>query len=94
MNNNQMQIKADDKILKGVYSNIMQIQHTREEFCLDFMSMFAPAGILTARVIISPGHLKRMINAMQSTLNNYEKQFGAISEAKEPEKPKMGFQPS
>jgi len=46
---------------------------------------------MVSRIIVSPGHLKRMINALQENLEKYEGQFGNIEEAQEPEKPKMGF---
>ena len=38
-----------------------------------------------ARVIISPGHLKRMIRALQDNLAKYEAKFGPIIEASPPE---------
>jgi len=31
----QIQIKAGDTEIKGVYSNVMEVKHTKEEFCLD-----------------------------------------------------------
>ena len=36
----QIKIRAKDEQLKGVYSNLMQILHTKEEFILDFFSRF------------------------------------------------------
>src|SRR5580765_2052298 len=45
-----IQVKLTDDILGGVYSNSMQVTHTREEFVLDFMSIFPPAGKVNARV--------------------------------------------
>lgn len=80
----KMQIKLPDNIAGGVYSNAMQITHTREEFVLDFLSAFPPAGVAVARVILSPGHLKRMIAALQENLKRYETQFGKVQEAKDP----------
>jgi hypothetical protein len=77
----QIQIKASDEDLKGVYANGVQIQHTKEEFCIDFLNIFSPAGTLNARVITSPGHFKRMIRAMQDNLALYEKMHGEISES-------------
>ena len=79
-----IQIKLTDDILGGVYSNHMQVTHTREEFVLDFMSTFPPAGKVNARVISSPGHMKRIILALQDNLRKYEAQFGPIHEAPEP----------
>lgn len=83
--NKKMQIKAKDDVLAGAYANVAQVAHTKEEFVLDFMSMFPPAGTLNARVIMSPGHFKRMIAAMQDNLQKYESKFGPIERADEPE---------
>ena len=86
----QIQIKASDADLKGVYSNIMQVAHTQEEFVIDFMNVTPPVGVLAARVIVSPGHAKRIIAALSENLKNYESQFGGVTPA--PEAPqKMGF---
>lgn len=86
----QMQVKVTDEVLKGVYANMAQIGHTPEEFILDFMNVFPPAGILTARVIVSPGHMKRILNALMENVKNYEKQFGNIKSSETPEH-KIGF---
>jgi hypothetical protein len=84
MPDNQLQIRAKDDDIKGSYSNIMEVKHTKEEFCLDFLNIFPPVGALTARVIVSPGHLKRMIKALNDNLGVYEKNFGPIEPAPEP----------
>lgn len=81
---NQLQIKADDKVLQGVYSNAMQVQHSKEEFVIDFLNLFPPAGTLNARVIVSPGHIKRMIAALADNLTKYEKNFGNVDPAQQP----------
>jgi hypothetical protein len=87
----QIQIKAKDEDLKGCYSNMIQIFHTKEEFCLDFFNLLPPQGILSSRVIMSPAHFKRMLGAMKENLSKYESQFGNIEPAKEMEN-KIGFE--
>lgn len=77
-------LKVPDGVLPGVYSNQMMVQHTREEFLLDFVNLFPPQGVVTARVIVSPGHLKRMIRALRDNLARYETRFGPIVEAVAP----------
>lgn len=74
----QMQVKVSDEMLKGTYANMAQIAHTPEEFVLDFMNLFPPAGVVTARVIISPQHMKRIVAALQDNIKRYEAQFGEI----------------
>jgi hypothetical protein len=93
MNQNQQQqfpIKASDEALKGAYANMAQVAHTPEEFVVDFMNILPPAGILASRVIMSPGHFKRLLAAMQENLKNYEEKFGTVKAAEAPEK-NLGF---
>lgn len=82
----QMQIKISDEILKGVYANAMQVAHSREEFLLDFLNLspHMGAGVISSRIIMSPGHLKRVIAALTENLKKYEDKFGKIEEANDP----------
>ena len=93
MEQKQLQIKAKDEDLKGNYSNLMQIVHTKEEFILDFFLASPPQGVLASRVIMSPGHIKRMTKALQDNIKKYEERFGQIKEAEAPEvsEDKIGF---
>ena len=77
-------IKITDEILRGVYANNMVVAHTKEEFFVDFINVIPPQGIVTARVIISPGHMKRIIKALSENISKYEKKFGEVAEAPEP----------
>jgi hypothetical protein len=80
----ELPVKMPDSVLPGVYSNQMMISHTREEFLIDFINLFPPQGVVNARVIVSPGHLKRMIRALQDNLSRYEARHGPIPEAAPP----------
>ena len=86
----KVQIRAKDDDLKGAYSNMAQIMHTQEEFILDFFNIAGQQGVLSSRVILSPGHLKRLVQALQKNIELYEKNFGSISPAEEP-KQSVGF---
>jgi hypothetical protein len=79
-----IEIKIDDEELKGRYSNLLRITHTREEFILDFIQMVPPQGVVTSRVVTSPGHLKRIVRALAANLGRYEEIFGTVVEADEP----------
>ena len=76
----QLQVKMTDDILTGVYANMVQVGHTPEEFILDFMNLFPPAGIVNARVIIAPGHMKRITAALAENIKKYEQQYGVIKD--------------
>lgn len=79
-----LNVKIEDEELKGRYTNLLRITHTREEFILDFINLAPPQGIVTARLVTSPGHLKRIIRALETNLRRYEESFGRIEEAADP----------
>jgi hypothetical protein len=81
----QLQIHIPEDVQAGRYANQMLVRHTREEFVLDYMNVFPPQGVVTSRVIVSPGHLKRMIRALSENLEKYEARFGDVVEASQPE---------
>ena len=80
----QMQVKVSDDVIGGVYSTHMVVAHTGEEFFLDFFTMLPKMGSLAARVIVSPGHMKRIVRALHDNVERYERQHGTIKEAPEP----------
>ncbi len=77
-------VKITDDELKGRYSNLLRITHTREEFILDFINLVPPQGIVTARLVTSPGHLKRIVRALSANLERYEQLFGVVEETPDP----------
>ena len=85
----QMQIKADEKELQGLYSNLMMIHHNVEEFTLNFVYVFpnGSQGKLLSSIIVSPGHAKRIWRALGENISRYEAQFGTIKEAPEGSNP-------
>ncbi|MDE2311897.1 MAG: DUF3467 domain-containing protein [Patescibacteria group bacterium] len=89
-NQQQIQVKVSDEVLKGAYANMVQIGHNPEEFVLDFMNLLPPTGIAVARVILSPAHAKRVAAALQENIKRYEEQFGAITATAAPDH-KIGF---
>ena len=85
------EIRITDNFVDGEYANAMQIMHNQQEFILSFFNVVAPGGRVVAKVITNPGHLKRMITALQENLKKYETQFGTVTEAEGP-KQEIGFQ--
>jgi hypothetical protein len=76
----EIQINTGDEILRGKYSNNLIATHSADEFILDWL-LNSPSGVhLVSRVIVSPPHFKRVINALKENLDKYEKQFGTIKE--------------
>jgi hypothetical protein len=86
----EITINFPPQLQGGVYANNMVITHTKEEFILDFMMVAPPTGTVTARVILSPGHIKRVLEALRENISKYENTFGTIQIAEEP-KGKIGL---
>jgi len=81
----KMQIAADNDTRRGNYANLALISHRKEEFIIDFLmtdpQTQSPKGdqaILTSRVIVNPGHMKRLYQAIGENIQRYEKNFGKI----------------
>ncbi len=88
----ELKISFPAHLVGGVYSNLMKVVHTKEEFIRYFVMVSENVGAVTARVIMSPGHMKRTIVALQGNLKNYETKIGTIEEAPPP-KGNLGFHP-
>jgi Protein of unknown function (DUF3467) len=81
----EIKVTFPPELQGGVYSNNMFVSHTKEEFILDFLMVAPPTGIVTSRVIVSPGHMKRILEALRDNISKYEKVFGTIQIAEEPQ---------
>jgi hypothetical protein len=88
----QIQIKADEKELLGQYANLAVVHHNGEEFTLNFIYVFpsVPQGKLVSSTIMSPAHAKRFLRALQENVARYEAQFGTLPEGG-PTEPNVGF---
>jgi hypothetical protein len=67
----------------GSYANNMLVTHTKEEFVMDFSFVLPPTGTVVSRIMTSPGHMKRIIAALQDNVKKYEAKFGTIVQADE-----------
>jgi len=81
----EIKVRFPEEIMGGSYANHMIVLHTKEEFIMDFIMASPPAGSVTARVITSPGHMKRIIHALSDNVKKYEEKFGEIKEAQPPQ---------
>ena len=74
----QIQVSTADELSRGRFSNNLLIVHTQEEFILDWM-LNSPSGMhLVSRVVLTPGHMKRVISALAENLRRYEQMFGQL----------------
>jgi hypothetical protein len=81
----QVQIKADEKELQGMYSNLVMIHHHAEEFTMNFVYVFpnGTQGKLLSSMIVSPGHAKRIWRALGENISRFEALYGPIKEGPE-----------
>ncbi len=88
-----IQIQLDEATAQGVYINLALINHTETEFILDFIYVQpqSPQGKVRSRVVTSPIHMKRLLNALVENMKKYEERFGEIKLAQEQPVQKIGF---
>ena len=87
----EVNVKISDETLRGCYANTLLVAHTAEEFVLDFILTLPPQAVCNARVIIHPGHLKRVIAALQQNLALYEAKHGVVATTHDPGQGGIGF---
>jgi len=91
--NVEIKVRLPENVAAGVYANSMMVQHTGDEFVMDFIVAVAGTGSVVARVITNPPHMKRVLAALQDNVKKYESVFGALRTGPEPTI-KVGFHPS
>ena len=78
----EIKIEIDEQTANGTYSNLALITHSENEFILDFI-FFQPQNgkaKVRSRIITSPAHVKRMIEALKDNIAKYEMKFGQVKE--------------
>ena len=76
----ELQITLSPEVANGTYSNLAIIGHTSSEFIIDFVRLMpgVPKAGVQSRVIMTPEHAKRLLNALRENISGYERQFGEI----------------
>ena len=76
----QIQLELKPEVAKGNYSNLAIISHSHSEFVIDFATML-PGLVkpeISNRILMTPEHAKRLLNALTDNIGKYESQFGRI----------------
>lgn len=78
--NKQIQLELKPEVAKGNYSNLAIISHSHSEFVIDFATMLPGLNKpeISNRILMTPEHAKRLLNALMDNIGKYESQFGAI----------------
>ncbi|MBQ9400452.1 MAG: DUF3467 domain-containing protein [Bacteroidales bacterium] len=76
----QLNIELRPEIAKGSYANLAIITHSRSEFILDFATVLPgiPKPEVGNRIVMTPEHAKRLLNALADNVSKYEANFGPI----------------
>jgi hypothetical protein len=82
MENNQCALP--EQLKSGVYANSVAVTYGKEEFVIDFRLITPVEGMVTARLIVTPAHIKRITTTLHDTVNKYQEQYGKIVAAEEP----------
>ena len=85
-NEKKMNINLDPQIASGSYANLAIISHSKSEFVIDFASNLPglPGPKVNNRIVMSPEHTKRLLNALAENVGKSEAQFGKIVMADAP----------
>ncbi len=73
-----IQISTIDEMSRGRYSNLLLVTYSPDEFILDWILNSPNGPHLVSRIIVSPGHVKKIIEALTINLKQYEDKFGAV----------------
>lgn len=80
INQGQMEIEIPEEEASGTYSNLVMISHSSSEFILDFISVMPgrPKAKVLKRMVLTPDHAKRLVNALSENIKRYENENGSI----------------
>lgn len=92
-NPNQINIELSEEIAEGIYSNLAMIAHSNSEFVIDFIRLMpgVPKAKVKSRIVITPEHAKRLLNALNNNIEKYEETFGPIKKTDEAPKFPINF---
>jgi len=92
-NPNQINIELPEEIAEGVYANLAMVAHSNSEFVIDFIRLMpgVPKAKVKSRVVITPEHAKRLLNALADNIKKFEESFGDIKKTEEMPKFPINF---
>jgi len=93
-NQNQVNIELDESVADGTYANLAIINHSISEFVVDFINVMpgVPKAKVKSRIILTPQHAKRFVQALAENIKRFEDVHGEIKDFEQPPIP-MNFGP-
>ncbi len=76
----KINVKLDEKIGEGVYSNFFMVTYSTSEFVLDFGRIVPglPDAKIYSRVLTTPQHVKHFLKTLQKNVEQFESRHGEI----------------
>ena len=86
---NEINIELSEDIAQGIYSNLAVISHSASEFVVDFVRLMpgVPKAKVKSRIILTPEHAKRLLQALQDNIARFEAVNGIIKVNENPGMP-------
>lgn len=90
---NQLNIELSEDVAEGTYSNLAVITHSNTEFVIDFIRVMpgVPKARVKSRIILTPEHAKRLLNALEDNIEKFEAVNGRIKIPEEGQSFPMNF---
>jgi hypothetical protein len=88
--NNELNVELSEEMAEGEYVNLAMIAHSQSEFIIDFIRFMPglPKAKVKSRVILTPDHARRLLNALKDNIERFEDAYGSIGDSNDP----IGFQ--
>jgi len=82
---NQLNIEISEEVAEGQYANLAIITHSHAEFVIDFVNVMpgTPKSKGKSRIILTPQHAKRLLNAIADNIQKFEDANGPIKDIEE-----------
>ncbi|MBB1149999.1 MULTISPECIES: DUF3467 domain-containing protein [unclassified Myroides] len=88
---NNFNIELDEVTAEGTYSNLAIINHSNTEFVVDFVNIMpgVPKARVKSRIILTPQHAKRLLQALEDNIHRFEQSNGEIKDYESTNNPMM-----
>jgi len=89
----KLNIKLDEKVGEGIYSNFCMITNSPSEFILDFGRIVPglPSAKIYSRIMTTPQHAKQFLNTLLQNIEKFEEKHGEITLPGQPDVKDIGF---
>ena len=89
----KINVKLEEEVGEGVYSNFFMITNSPSEFVIDFGRILPglPSAKIYSRVLTTPQHAKQLLRTLENNIKNFEAQYGEIKLPGKIEDKNIGF---